>query len=213
VLDCREDMKVGECSDNGEKDNGLYRCVGCMERERTQEGSHCQSSNSYGGRKKENVKKSRREAKRKGLSPVSVRGKRRRKAHGRRTIHNTVFMDSNLNTLAHYPKKEMRPRSPLKSLPPPFISILRTATSRPPHSTTGTASSPCRHPSTSSELPRVFLEHFQLQLQLSASPVHNCTLPYCSLGEYKQRTKAFALYWPATSCQYALSFPSSAHSQ
>lgn len=41
VLDSREDVKVGECSDNGEEDDGFYRCVGCMERERTQEGSHC----------------------------------------------------------------------------------------------------------------------------------------------------------------------------
>jgi hypothetical protein len=161
-----------------------------MERERTQEGSHCQSSNSYGGRKKENVKKSRREAKRKGLSPVSVRGKRRRKAHGRRTIHNTVFMDSNLNTLAHYPKKEMRPRSPLKSLPPPFISILRTATSRPPHSTTGTASSPCRHPSTSSELPRVILEYLQLLLQLSQRALSTTALyPIVHWGNINREQK------------------------
>lgn len=40
VLDSREDVKVGECSDNGEEDDGFYGCVGCMERERTQEGSH-----------------------------------------------------------------------------------------------------------------------------------------------------------------------------
>ena len=43
MLDSREDVKVGECSDNGEEDDGFYGCVGCMESERTQEGSHCRN--------------------------------------------------------------------------------------------------------------------------------------------------------------------------
>jgi hypothetical protein len=40
VLDGREDMEVGERAYDAEEDNGLYRCVGGMQRERSEEGAH-----------------------------------------------------------------------------------------------------------------------------------------------------------------------------
>lgn len=55
VLDGRKDVKVGKCSDNGEEDDGLYRCVGCMESERTQEGSHYCSEGHKKADEKKNV--------------------------------------------------------------------------------------------------------------------------------------------------------------
>lgn len=44
VLDGREDMEVGERAYDTEEDNGLYRCVGGMQRERSEEGAHSVST-------------------------------------------------------------------------------------------------------------------------------------------------------------------------
>lgn len=40
MLDSREDVEVGECPDDAEKDNGLYRRIGGMQREGSEEGAH-----------------------------------------------------------------------------------------------------------------------------------------------------------------------------
>ena len=40
MLDGREDVEVGECTNDGEEDNGLYGRVGCMQREGPEEGAH-----------------------------------------------------------------------------------------------------------------------------------------------------------------------------
>ena len=40
MLDSREDVKVGEGADDAEEDNGLYRSVRCVQRERSEESPH-----------------------------------------------------------------------------------------------------------------------------------------------------------------------------
>jgi len=40
MLDGREDVEVGESANDAKEDNGLYRCVGGMQRERSEEGAH-----------------------------------------------------------------------------------------------------------------------------------------------------------------------------
>ena len=40
MLDSREDVEVGECADDAEKDNGLYGCIGGMQRKWSEEGAH-----------------------------------------------------------------------------------------------------------------------------------------------------------------------------
>jgi len=40
MLDSREDVEVGEGPDDAEEDNGLYRSIRCVQRERSEESPH-----------------------------------------------------------------------------------------------------------------------------------------------------------------------------
>ena len=106
----------------------------------------------------------------------------------------------------------MRPRSPLKSLPPPvqFNS---------PHSYLQTTAQYHRYgfitlprsiyvPSATQSPCRILAAAAPT---LSTSPSAIALYPIVR-WEHNQRTKTFAFYWLPTSYQYALSFPSSDHS-
>lgn len=80
MLYSREDVKVGECSNNGEEDDGFYGCVGCMESERPQEGSHVATTKDTRNKTSSRREKRRRDAKEKGYRPCRSEGNEEGKA-------------------------------------------------------------------------------------------------------------------------------------